>query len=318
LLYSETTSLISFKYSILNNIVKKLKLISLSVANKFIVLNNISAETLCNEITIIPEKVKKISIHRPHHMRPKNNIEFGHYLAGLIDGDGHFSSKQQLVIVFNVKDISLAYYIKQELEYGSIRKVKNKKAVILVIEKKKGIEKVIMLINKKIRTENKFNQINKNILSHSKYLEFNKTLDFELNLNNDLNNHWLAGFSDADASFQIKMLDRNNKIVEVRLNYQIDQKKQEILLLIKTFLGGNISYRKSQDTYYYGSTNFGSAKKVISYFDKFHMLSTKYINYLKWRKVYILIQYKEHLNSKGIDKIRKIKKSMNKCDDIVI
>jgi hypothetical protein len=122
-------------------------------------------------------------------MRPKNNIEFGHYLAGLIDGDGHFSSKQQLVIVFNLKDISLAYYIKQELEYGSIKKVKNKKAVILVIAKKKGIEKVIMLINKKIRTENKFNQINKNILSHSMYLEFNKTLDFELNLNNDLNNH---------------------------------------------------------------------------------------------------------------------------------
>jgi hypothetical protein len=35
------------------------------------------------------------------------------------------------------------------------------------------------------------------------------------------------------------------------------------LILIREFLGGNIGYRKNQDTYYYGSTSFGSAKKVI-------------------------------------------------------
>jgi hypothetical protein len=54
-----------------------------------------------------------------------------------------------------------------------------------------------------------------------------------------LNNHWLAGFSDADASFQIKLITRNNK-TEVRLNFQIDQKKNDLLILIKNFLGGNI------------------------------------------------------------------------------
>jgi hypothetical protein len=90
----------------------------------------------------------------------------------------------------------------------------------------------------------------------------------------------LAGFSDADASFQIKLLNRNNK-TEVRLNYQIDQKYIYLLDLIKGFLGGNIGYRKSQNTYYYGSTSFGSAKKVISYFDRYHLLSTKQINFLK-------------------------------------
>jgi len=67
----------------------------------------------------------------------------------------------------------------------------------------------------------------------------------------------------------------------VRLNYQIDQKKSYLLILVKEFLGGNIGYRKSQDTYYYGSTSFGSAKKVIGYFDRYHMLSTKHINFLK-------------------------------------
>jgi hypothetical protein len=90
----------------------------------------------------------------------------------------------------------------------------------------------------------------------------------------------LAGFSDADASFQIKVINRIKK-VEIRLNFQVDQKKDAILVLIKDFLGGNIGYRKSQNTYYYGSTSFGSAKNVINYFDYFHLLSSKHINYLK-------------------------------------
>lgn len=103
--------------------------------------------------------------------------------------------------------------------------------------------KVISLINGKIRTENKFNQIVNNILNSSCYQKYENdiviksTLLFKLNTDKNLDNHWLAGFSDADASFQIKILNRNKKI-EVRLNYQIDQKKKDILVLIKNYLGG--------------------------------------------------------------------------------
>jgi hypothetical protein len=88
------------------------------------------------------------------------------------------------------------------------------------------------------------------------------------------------------------------------------------LLLIKDFLGGNIGYRKSQDTYYYGSTSFGAAKKVIHYFDYFHLLSSKHINYLKWRKAYLIIQNKDHLTKNGIEKIIKLKKTMNRLSAI--
>jgi hypothetical protein len=50
---------------------------------------------------------------------------------------------------------------------------------------------------------------------------------------------------------------------------------------MKEVFGGNIGFRKNQDTYYYGSTSFGSAKKVIKYFDNYHLQSSKYRNYLK-------------------------------------
>jgi hypothetical protein len=318
LLYAGNT--LRFKYFLLNDIVKKLKQISISAGNQRLISSLVgTSETLRNETVEITENIKLISNHDPNHLKPVNEDQFGHYLAGLIDGEGHFSSQQQLIIVFHSLDASLAYYIKKQLECGSIKKVKDKNAFILVISSKKGLEKVIKLINGKIRTENKFNQINNNILNHKKFTKFSLNTNFKLNLNKDFKNHWLAGFTDADGSFQIKIITRSNK-VEVRLNFQIDQKKDDILLLIKDFFGGNISYRKNQDTYYYGSTSFGSAKNVINYFDYFHLLSSKHINYLKWRKAYLIIQNRnrDHLTKEGLAKIIKLKNTMNRLSDSTV
>lgn len=323
LLYAGTTCICSFRYSVLNNTVKKLKLPSKSAGNCFFYLltseknKTGTSETLRDEVTISTENIKNVSIHNPKHLKPANDNEFGHYLAGLIDGDGHFSSKQQLVIVFNVLDIGLAYYVKKQIGHGTIRKIKNKNAVLMIVANKKGIERTVNLINNKFRTTSKLNQITNNILLDPKYLAFSKITNVNLNTSHDLENHWLAGFSDADASFQIKLVNRYNK-TEVRLNYQIDQKQDYILCLIKRVFGGNIGYRKSQNTYYYGSTSFGSAKKVISYFDRYHMNSTKHINFLKWRKAYILIQDKDHLTESGLTKIAKLKSTMNRLDVTVV
>ena len=330
LLFSGTT-LLSFKYSLLNDKVKKLKRLSIPEGNNFINLykmyinyeklykNKIrTSETLCNEtekLGDIYSKIKLISVHVPTHLKPANDDQFGHYLAGLIDGDGHFSKQQQLVIVFNSLDVSLAYYIKKQIGFGNMRKVKNKKAFLLIIGSKKGLEKVINLINGKIRTKNKLDQICNNILKHKHFVELKNKIKFKLNLDKDLKNYWLAGFSDADASFQIKLLNHTNR-TEVRLNFQIDQKKIDALILIKNFLGGNIGYRKNQDTYYYGSTSFGSAKNVVDYFNSFHLLSSKYISYLKWRKAYIIIQNNDHLKNEGLKKIVKLKNTINKSNNI--
>lgn len=294
-------------------------------------INKRTSETLRYKSTVAfldggSENIKKISIHVPKHIKPESESDFGHYLAGLIDGDGHFSSQLQLIISFNELDASLAYLIKEKIGFGNIYKVKNKKAVNLVISNRNGLLKVLNLTNGKLRSESKLNQINNNILSNFYF----KALipSYTLNWGVDLNNYWLSGFSDADASFQIKLITRlgakscgngeRSAKREIRLNFQIDQKKEDLLLLIKNFFGGNIGYRKSQDTYYYGSTSFGSAKNVIKHFDQFNLLSSKYLNYLKWRKAYILIQGKHHLTEYGINKITKLKKTMNSNNGLAL
>nr|YP_009445529.1 LAGLIDADG endonuclease [Bipolaris cookei]ATV95695.1 LAGLIDADG endonuclease [Bipolaris cookei] len=326
-LYAGTPSLYSSKYSSLNGIVKKLEQWRKSAGN-ILYIKNGTSETLRDGVLVNLENVKRVSDHVPKHLKPLNNEQLGYYLAGLIDGDGHFSKAQQLVITFSSPDAFLAYYLKERLGYGNVRKVKDKNAYLLIISNKKGMLNVINLINGKLKTEHRFNQVVNNVLSHTKYADQNS--NFTIDSSKNLDNHWLAGFSDADASgaglqagcashqasFQIKIIKRitRNK-PEIRLNFQIDQKNDLLLNMIKEYLGGNIGYRKSQDTYYYGSTNFGSAKRVIEYFDPYHLQSRKHISYLRWRKVYRLIQDKEHLTDKGLSKILKIKSLINRHEE---
>ena len=259
------------------------------------------------------ENIKLISKHVPKHLKPASKDQFGYYLAGLIDGDGWFS-KYAAYIVFYALDASLAYYIKSQIGYGSVTRVKSKNAYLLTITKREGLQILLNLINGKLRTQSKCDAVYKNILNvYGEPLHLKEK--FSIDTSEDLDNHWLAGFIDANGSFQVKCLERakpsGGTRFEIRLNMQLDQKTRVFLDLIKDKFGGNIGYRKSQDTFYYSSTSFGSAKKVIKYLDKYHMLSSKYINFLRWRKVYQLIQEKKHLTPKGQARIIKIKYSMN-------
>ena len=83
-----------------------------------------------------------------HHEKniPKNDIELGSYLAGLIEADGYIGDRR-LEIVLHEKDIKLAYFLRKKLGYGLIYKIKDKKAIKFVIKKTEGLKRVITLIN---------------------------------------------------------------------------------------------------------------------------------------------------------------------------
>jgi hypothetical protein len=159
-LFAGTTSLDSFKYSsALSVTVKKLKRGSQSAGNRSYAG---SSETTRDGIV---ENLKPISDYVPTHKRPEDDSGFGHYLAGLIDGDGHFSLQQQLVISFHALDAPLAYYVKRRLNYGSVRAVKGKRAYTLVVSSRRGLDVVLALINGKLRTKRRYDQVVNNILA---------------------------------------------------------------------------------------------------------------------------------------------------------
>lgn len=87
-----------------------------------------TSETICDNT----ENIKNISIHVPTHLKPLNDEQFGHYLAGLIDGKGYFNTQQQLIIEFSSSDVKLAYYIKSMIGFGQVKKLKIKMFIYLL------------------------------------------------------------------------------------------------------------------------------------------------------------------------------------------
>jgi hypothetical protein len=282
--------------------------LSLRLFGKIQIENEQSAgnSDLSDKIHNLIQENYHISDHLIKHEKPKTDEEFGYYLAGLIEGDGYFG-EHSFEITFNKKDAFLAYYIKKQIGYGSVLKLQNKNSLRYILRHTEGLKRVLSLVNGKFLTENKINQ-----LLNNKYdLKFNITIlpptNFDLS-----SNHWLAGFTDTDGSFVVTLANSKTLVTDLslRLEFKIKQKTNDLLELIKKTLDGNIYYLESEQLFYYNSTNLKSAKLIVDYFDNFHLNSSKYISYLKWRNVYRIIQRKEHLTIRGLEKIRKIQKNL--------
>ena len=254
--------------------------------------------------------------HLDKHERPKDNESFGYYLAGLIEGDGYIGSRS-LEIAFHVSDSQLGYYIKKRIGYGNVNKYSHtNKAVRYTVYHREGIYKILNLVNGKFFTHYKNEQIRKYLKTQK--IEFNLLPSlYELYPNNSeiwkkwiLNNYWLCGFTDADGSFTIHMSkSKTHKLgYNLKLEYKIVQKNEDIVLGLKSTFGGH-SYNDGL-VFRYRFASLKEQHKVIDYFDKYQLNSSKYIRYLKWRKCYRLYLEKQHLNSVGVQKILNIISSL--------
>jgi hypothetical protein len=220
----------------------------------------------------------------------------------LIEGDGWFGLNQ-LHIIFSDRDISLAYLIKKRIGYGNIYKIKDKKAVRYICKNKNGIKVILSLINGKLLSNSKYDQL----IKHN----YPKTFNFEIfppTHDLSLDNYWLAGFTQADGCFYISIVkSKTHKTgFSVRLEFSIKQNDAIPLKLLYNQLKlGNFS-QYSSGIYCYKSTGYKTAALLINYFDSFHVFGGKYIDYLKFRKVYIKITEGLHLEDIGILKIKSI------------
>lgn len=251
-------------------------------------------------------ELPKISEHVPIHNSNLNDEEFGYFLSGLIEGDGWgFLGKKELHIIFSENDISLAYHIKKRIGYGNVYKIKDKKAVRYVCKNKEGLYIILSLINGKFVSNYKYEQL----------IKHNYSKDFNINIMPPLNylsldNHWLAGFTQSNGCFHISVVNSKTHKVgySVRLEYSLKQNDELPLRLLSNNLGcmpGNISQYHT-GVWCYKSSGYRTAASLINYFDKYNLFAGKYVDYIKFRKVYIMITEGKHLDSKGILKIKSI------------
>lgn len=265
-----------------------------------------------NPVKIDPRDIVSISDHMLKHKRPSNDSEIGYYLAGLIEGDGYIG-KRGFEIVFCSEDVGTAYFIKKWIGYGSISRMKKKRAYKLSIFHKKACQKLWFLVNGKFQGPHKIAQA-KEIQFDLKY----NTPILPVDNTSILSTYWLAGFADADGNFSIFLSkSKTHKFGKnCTIPFRITQKHYELLIKVQEAFKGGILYQdtaKNGLLYRYSTTTFVRAVFVANYFDNFHIVNEyKWLRYTYWRKALLIIQNKEHLTENGLTKIQSLKDKMNK------
>jgi hypothetical protein len=231
-----------------------------------------------------------------------NEDEFGYFLAGMLESKGEF-----LDGYFNIylaKDCKpLAYAIKKRIGYGIILEKKNQNTVKYICRHSKGVSLILNLINGKLIDNCIYNKII--------YYKYNKKYNIQIlrPLNKlSLDNYWLAGFTQSNGSFSIKIMkSKNFKLgYTVRLEYCLEKNDKYLLYLIYNVLNAGFLLKNPEKIWIYKSAGYKLAHTLINYFDKFHLFGLKYVQYMKFRKVYLRITEGKHLEKKILLKIKSI------------
>lgn len=140
-----------------------------------------------------------------------------------------------------------------------------------------------------------------------------------------LDNAWLAGFVEADGSFDIRVSQTSGGSSKNRVSarLRLEQHKVDpntgvsylnVMTSIATTLGVSlkISIHNGHVKYFLISASSTKSRLIIvNYFTKFPLFSSKRLNYLDWLACHYLIVSKNHCTQEGRDQALKIKSGMN-------
>ena len=136
----------------------------------------------------------------------------------------------------------------------------------------------------------------------------------------NLQAQWIVGFIDGEGCFHIGISKNEftNTKYQVLPEFIVTQHKRDIksLYALKTYFGCGVvrcNKRKGTNVYCYRVRKHDDLiNKIIPFFEKHQLKTTKRVCFKKFRKVILLINNKEHLNLEGLTKIRKIRANLNK------
>nr|QCQ69113.1 LAGLIDADG endonuclease [Powellomyces hirtus] len=269
-------------------------------------------------------------------MKGSKDNEFGHYLAGYIEGDGTiitpFSLKTpngnkrvcSIQIVFHVADLEFVKLLRERIGHGNIYFTKGSNTVRLMIQNIQGVLYIINLINGKMRTP-KIVALHRMIDWLNKYqlknLGGQHRILTKLPLDSSPinSNSWLAGFIDTDGCFSIKGF--TSEKAHPGFQFYLCQREKDkngslhdIMSTIAKFLEVSLKLRSANGYSQWNITTSSSKCNLIlsNYLTRFPLFTSKYLNYMDWKYASELYYIKEHLNNIVIsDKIKNIKLNMN-------
>lgn len=100
------------------------------------------------------------------------------------------------------------------------------------------------------------------------------------------------------------------------LVFQITQhaRDEKLMKSLISYLGCGFIEKDSRGPWlYYTVTNFSHIQgKIIPFFHQYKIIGSKYLDYMDWCKIALLMQNKNHLTPEGLNEIIALKAGMNK------
>lgn len=232
-----------------------------------------------------------------------------------------------IIVVFKLEDLELANYLCNLTKCGKVYKKINRNYVLWLIHDLKGVYTLLNIINGYMRTpkyeafvrgaEFINNYINSIKIVHNKLKNIDNIKIKPLDTSDIGSNAWLAGMTDADGNFSINLINGKNRssrampyyCLELKQNYHQNSNNNinlsyfNIMSAIALYFNVNLysrernlnlllSLNKTYKLYYSYKVivaNLHKNIKVIEYFNKYSLLSSKHLDFLDWSKLVILI-----------------------------
>lgn len=130
-----------------------------------------------------------------------------------------------------------------------------------------------------------------------------------------LHPYYITGFVDGEGCFMVTVNPHIKQStgyrVKATFSICLHERDTPLLYKIKDFFEvGNIS-RMSKTCMQYRVTSLTDIEVIISHFEKYPLLTKKSVDFLLFKEIFNLMKQKEHLTSKGLEKILALKASLN-------
>ena len=132
----------------------------------------------------------------------------------------------------------------------------------------------------------------------------------------NLNAQWIVGFVDGEGCFYVK-IHKNQEMklgVQVLPELTVIQHEVDIKVLygLKAYFGCGVVRKNHENRFVYRVRGHENLRlKILPFFEKHKLKTRKRVDFVKFRKIVLLMDKEEHLSLDGLEKIRKIKSTMN-------
>ena len=266
------------------------------------------------------------------------------WFIGFVEGDGAILvHKARCQFVLTQKQDATLHEIREALQIGVVKHFYDnngkRKFSRLVVSENKGIFLLYLLFNSNLVLESRRNQLHKWNIALNKASRFNWDLFLtkavphlvRYSRRPSLNDGWLAGFTDAEGCFSVKIASAKKNFY-VTLLYILDQKNEEMVLNNIALLFNTNATAKlrtvnkcitTKDDRKYANTMFrlsiycnDEKKRVVEslsgYFNKYSLKTSKRSSFSTWIKISQIILGKQPLSSDSLTQVRKLRHNMNR------